>query len=144
MAFLSGNTYIDGDLIVKGNVEVDTISSTGVKFAQLVDSSDGYIALTTSSGNLKKSTIHENTSDGVTTYTLGSTSSISLPSKPLTITSSAVTINTPVDQITATGNIGSLTWVYADGTTSTASSNPSGAKPNTSNPVEYPVGVKLV
>src|SRR5574344_2105096 len=35
MAFLKGNTYIDGDLIVDGDIEVGSLSANGVNFTQI-------------------------------------------------------------------------------------------------------------
>ena len=46
MAFLKGNTYIDGDLIVDGDIEVGSLSANGVSFTQIEKGEDGKIALT--------------------------------------------------------------------------------------------------
>ena len=52
MAFLKGNTYIDGDLIVDGDIAVGSLSSKDVAFTQLINPEDNYIAVTTSAGHL--------------------------------------------------------------------------------------------
>ena len=144
MAFLKGNTYVDGDLIVDGDISVGSLSSKGVAFTQLINPQDNYVALTTSSGNLTPSTIRETiAADGTATYSLNSISAVNTNSSPLTINSSSVTINTPVDKVTTAPASGKLTWVYSDGTTCLASTSPTGAKPGSSNPIVFPVGVKL-
>ena len=145
MAFLKGNTYIDGDLIVDGDITVGSLSSKDVAFTQLVNPEDNYIAITTSAGNLTTSTIRETTdaSTGITNYQLNSISTVDASGKSLSIESNSVTINTPVDKVTTAPASGKLTWVYRDGTTCLASTSPTGAKPGSSNPVVFPVGVKL-
>ncbi len=145
MAFLKGNTYIDGDLIVDGDIAVESLSSKGVAFAQLVSPQDNYIAITTSAGNLTPSSISEttDTSTGATKYQLNSISTVDASGKSLSIESSSVTINTPVDKVTVAPASRQLTWVYSDGTTCLVSTSPTGAKPGTSNPIAYPTGVKL-
>ena len=144
MAFLKGNTYVDGDLIVDGDISVGSLSSKGVAFTQLIDPQDNYVALTTSSGNLTPSTIRETiAADGTATYSLNSISAVNTNSNPLTINSSSVTINTPVDKVTVAPASRQLTWVYSDGTTCLVSTSPTGAKPGSSNPITYPTGVKL-
>lgn len=144
MAFLKGNTYVDGDLIVDGDVTVGSLSSKGVTFTQLVGNpSDNFIALTTSEGNLTSSTISE-TNDGTeVSYNLNSISKINAEGRSLSINSKSVTINTPVDMVTTAPASGKLYWVYGDGTTCLAETNSTGAKPGSSNPIEYPTGVKL-
>ena len=145
MAFLKGNTYIDGDLIVDGDIAVGSLSSKDVAFTQLVNPEDNYIAVTTSAGNLTPSSIRETTdaSTGVTKYQLNSVSAVDASGKSLSINSNSVTINTPVDKVTTAPASGNLTWVYKDGTTCLASTSPTGAKPGSSNPIVFPVGVKL-
>ena len=145
MAFLKGNTYVDGDLIVDGDITVGSLSSKGVAFTQLIDPQDNYVALTTSSGNLTPSTIRETiAADGTATYSLNSISAVDTDNNPLTINSSSVTINTAVDKITTAPASGQLYWEYSDGATYSAATYPTGARPGTSNPAEYPTGVKLV
>lgn len=144
MAFLKGNTYVDGDLIVDGDISVGSLSSKGVAFTQLINPQDNYVALTTSSGNLTPSTIRETiAADGTATYSLNSISAVNTNSSPLTINSSSVTINTPVDKVVTKPASGQLTWIYSDGSTCLATTSPTGAKPGSSNPKIYPVGVKL-
>ena len=145
MAFLKGNTYIDGDLIVDGDITVGSLSSKDVTFTQLEKHEDNFIAITTSAGNLTTSTIREttNASTGVTEYQLNSVSAIDASGKSLSIESSSVTINTPVDKVTTAPASGKLTWVYPDGTTCLASTSPTGAKPGSSKPTVYPEGVRL-
>ena len=145
MAFLKGNTYIDGDLIVDGDITVGSLSSKDVTFTQLEKHEDNFIAITTSAGNLTTSTIREttNASTGVTEYQLNSVSAIDASGKSLSIESSSVTINTPVDKVTTAPASGKLTWVYSDGTTCLASTSPTGAKPGSSKPIVYPEGVRL-
>ena len=145
MAFLKGNTYIDGDLIVDGDITVGSLSSKDVTFTQLEKHEDNFIAITTSAGNLTTSTIRETTdaSTGVTEYQLNSVSAIDASGKSLSIESSSVTINTPVDKVTTAPASGKLTWVYSDGTTCLASTSPTGAKPGSSKPIVYPEGVRL-
>lgn len=145
MAFLKGNTYIDGDLIVDGDIAVESLSSKGVAFAQLVSPQDNYIAITTSAGNLTPSSISETTdaSTGATKYQLNSISTVDASGKSLSIESSSVTINTPVDKVTVAPASRQLAWVYSDGTTCLVSTSPTGAKPGSSNPITYPTGVKL-
>ena len=145
MAFLKGNTYIDGDLIVDGDITVGSLSSKDVTFTQLEKHEDNFIAITTSAGNLTTSTIRETTdaSTGVTKYQLNSVSAIDASGKSLSIESSSVTINTPVDKVTTAPASGKLTWVYSDGTTCLASTSPTGAKPGSSKPIVYPEGVRL-
>ena len=70
MAFLKGNTYIDGDLIVDGDIEVGSLSANGVSFTQIEKGEDGKIALTNSRGNLQPSSISETGDGTTTTYTL--------------------------------------------------------------------------
>ena len=145
MAFLKGNTYVDGDLIVDGDITVGSLSSKGVAFTQLIDPQDNYVALTTSLGNLTPSTIRETiAADGTATYSLNSISAVDTDNNPLTINSSSVTINTAVDKITTAPASGQLYWEYSDGATYSAATYPTGARPGTSNPAEYPTGVKLV
>ena len=145
MAFLKGNTYIDGDLIVDGDITVGSLSSKGVAFTQLVgEPEDNFIALTTSDGNLTTSSIRETTSGSASTYTLNSISTVDASGKDLSINSSSVAINTPVDKVTTAPASGQLYWVYRDGTTRSAAEAPTGEKKGVSNPKEYPVGVKLV
>ena len=144
MAFLKGNTYIDGDLIVDGDITVGSLSSKGVAYTQLVNPQDNYIAITTSAGNLTPSTIRETTSAGTATYQLNSVSTVDASGKSLSINSNSVTINTPVDKVTTEPASGQLTWIYSDGTTCPASTSPTGAKPGYSNPIIYPTGAKLV
>lgn len=144
MAFLKGNTYVDGDLIVNGDVAVGSLSSKGVAFTQLVDNpSDNFIALTTSEGNLTSSTISETNDGAEVSYNLNSISKINAEGRSLSINSKSVTINTPVDVVTTAPASRQLYWVYSDGTTCSAADNLDGAKPGSSNPVIYPVGVKL-
>ena len=114
MAFLKGNTYIDGDLIVDGDIEVGSLSANGVSFTQIEKGEDGKIALTNSRGNLQPSSISETGDGTTTTYTLAKISEISVAGNPLTVSSSKVTINTPVNEITAS-KPGTLYWVYKDG-----------------------------
>lgn len=144
MAFLKGNTYIDGDLFVDGDVTVGSLSSKGVAFTQLIDPQDNFIALTTSSGNLTPSTIRETiAADGTATYRLNGISTVNTLSNPLTIDSSSVTINTPVNRVVTKPAGGQLTWIYSDGSTCLATDSPTGAKPGSSNPRIYPTGVTL-
>ena len=145
MAFLKGNTYIDGDLIVDGDITVGSLSSKDVAFTQLEKHEDNFIAITTSAGNLTTSTIRETTdaSTGITKYQLNSVSTVDASGKSLSIESNSVTINTPVDKVTTAPASKKLTWVYSDGTTCLASTSPTGAKPGSSNPIVFPVGVKL-
>ena len=144
MAFLKGNTYVDGDLIVDGDISVGSLSSKGVAFTQLIDPQDNYVALTTSSGNLTPSTIRETiAADGTATYRLNSISAVNTNSNPLTINSSSVTINTPVNKVVTQPASGQLTWIYSDGSTCLATTSPTGAKPGSSNPKVYPVGATL-
>ena len=145
MAFLKGNTYIDGDLIVDGDITVGSLSSKDVAFTQLEKHEDNFIAITTSAGNLTTSTIRETTdaSTGTTKYQLNSVSTVDASGKSLSIESNSVTINTPVDKVTTAPASRNLTWVYSDGTTCLASTSPTGAKPGSSNPIVFPVGVKL-
>ena len=144
MAFLKGNTYVDGNLIVDGDITVGSLSSKGVAFTQLINPQDNYVALTTSSGNLTPSTIRETLSAGGTaTYSLNNISAVTTNNSPLTINSSSVTINTPVNKVTTQPASGQLTWIYSDGSTCLATSSPTGVKPGSSNPRVYPVGVKL-
>ena len=144
MAFLKGNTYIDGDLIVDGNVTVGSLSSKGVAFTQLVNPEDNKLAITTSDGNLRPSAIRETTSGNTATYDLSSISEISTSGNPLTVNSSSVTFNIPVDEIVSKQTGGQLAWVYSDGKTYSAATYPTGARPGTSNPNIYPVGVTLI
>ena len=144
MAFLKGNTYIDGDLIVDGNVTVGSLSSKGVAFTQLVNPEDNKLAITTSDGNLRPSAIRETTSGNTATYDLSSISEISTSGNPLTVNSSSVTLNIPVDEIVSKQTGGQLAWVYSDGKTYSAATYPTGARPGTSNPNIYPVGVTLI
>ena len=143
MAFLKGNTYIDGDLIVDGDIEVGSLSANGVSFTQIEKGEDGKIALTNSRGNLQPSSISETGDGTTTTYTLAKISEISVAGNPLTVFSSKVTINTPVNEITAS-KPGTLYWVYKDGSSRAATNADDGRKTGTSNPYEYPVGVKFV
>ena len=143
MAFLKGNTYIDGDLIVDGDIEVGSLSASGVSFTQIEKGEDGKIALTNSRGNLQPSSISETGDGTTTTYTLAKISEISVAGNPLTVSSSKVTINTPVNEITAS-KPGTLYWVYRDGSSRAATNADDGKKTGTSNPYEYPVGVKFV
>ena len=143
MAFLKGNTYIDGDLIVDGDIEVGSLSASGVSFTQIEKGEDGKIALTNSRGNLQPSSISETGDGTTTTYTLANISEISVAGNPLTVSSSKVTINTPVNEITAS-KPGTLYWVYKDGSSRAATNADDGRKTGTSNPYEYPVGVKFV
>ena len=145
MAFLKGNTYIDGDLIVDGDITVGSLSSKDVAFTQLVNPEDNYVAITTSAGNLRPSSIRETTdaSTGVTEYQLNSVSAIDASGKSLSINSNSVAINTPVDKVTTAPASKQLYWVYSDGTTCSAATNSTGAKPGSSNPIIFPVGVKL-
>ena len=143
MAFLKGNTYIDGDLIVDGDIEVGSLSANGVSFTQIEKGEDGKIALTNSRGNLQPSSISETGDGTTTTYTLARISEISVAGNPLTVSSSKVTINTPVNEITAS-KPGTLYWVYRDGSSRAATNADDGRKTGTSNPYEYPVGVKFV
>lgn len=143
MAFLKGNTYIDGDLIVDGDIEVGSLSASGVSFTQIEKGEDGKIALTNSRGNLQPSSISETGDGTTTTYTLAKISEISVAGNPLTVSSSKVTINTPVNEITAS-KPGTLYWVYKDGSSRAATNADDGRKTGTSNPYEYPVGVKFV
>lgn len=143
MAFLKGNTYIDGDLIVDGDIEVGSLSANGVSFTQIEKGEDGKIALTNSRGNLQPSSISETGDGTTTTYTLARISEISVAGNPLTVSSSKVTINTPVNEITAS-KPGTLYWVYKDGSSRVATNADDGRKTGTSNPYEYPVGVKFV
>lgn len=143
MAFLKGNTYIDGDLIVDGDIEVGSLSANGVSFTQIEKGEDGKIALTNSRGNLQPSSISETGDGTTTTYTLAKISEISVAGNPLTVSSSKVTINTPVNEITAS-KPGTLYWVYKDGSSRAVTNADDGRKTGTSNPYEYPVGVKFV
>lgn len=143
MAFLKGNTYIDGDLIVDGDIEVGSLSANGVSFTQIEKGEDGKIALTNSRGNLQPSSISETGDGTTTTYTLANISEISVAGNPLTVSSSKVTINTPVNEITAS-KPGTLYWVYEDGSSRAVTNADDGRKTGTSNPYEYPVGVKFV
>ena len=144
MAFLKGNTYVDGDLIVDGNITVGSLSSKGVAFTQLVNPEDNKLAITTSDGNLRPSAIRETTSGNTATYDLSSISEISTSGNSLTINSSSVTLNVPVDEIVSKQTGGQLYWVYSDGRTYSAATYPTGARPGTSNPNIYPVGVTLI
>ena len=144
MAFLKGNTYIDGDLIVDDNVTVGSLSSKGVAFTQLVNPEDNKLAITTSDGNLRPSAIRETTSGNTATYDLSSISEISTSGNPLTVNSSSVTLNIPVDEIVSKQTGGQLAWVYSDGKTYSAATCPTGVRPGTSNPNIYPVGVTLI
>ena len=144
MAFLKGNTYIDGDLIVDGNITVGSLSSKGVAFTQLVNPEDNKLAITTSDGNLRPSAIRETTSGNTATYALSSISEINTSGNPLTVNSSSVTLNVPVDEIVSKQTGGQLAWVYSDGKTYSAATYPTGARPGTSNPNIYPVGVTLI
>ena len=142
MAFLKGNTYIDGDLFVDGDVTVGSLSSKGVAFTQLENPEDSYIALTTSKGTLRPSAIHETRSGSATVYSLSNISEISTGANSLTINSSSVTLNVPVDEIVSKQTGGQLYWEYRDGRTYSAADCPTGARPGTF-PKEYPIGVKL-
>ena len=144
MAFLKGNTYVDGDLIVDGNITVGSLSSKGVAFTQLVNPEDNKLAITTSDGNLRPSAIRETTSGNTATYDLSSISEISTSGNPLTVNSSSVTLNVPVDEIVSKQTGGQLAWVYSDGKTYLAATYPTGVRPGTSNPNIYPVGVTLI
>lgn len=151
MAFLKGNTYIDGDLIVDGDITVGSLSSKGVSFTQLINPADNYIALTTSTGNLTPSSISEtisSTGDSenstVAIYSLNSISTINAKGRPLSIDSNSVIIDTAVDKITTAPASGQLYWEYSDGATYPAATYPTGERPGTSNPAEYPTGVRLV
>lgn len=144
MAFLKGNTYVDGDLIVDGNITVGSLSSKGVAFTQLVNPEDNKLAITTSDGNLRPSAIRETTSGNTATYDLSSISEISTSGNPLTVNSSSVTLNVPVDEIVSKQTGGQLYWVYSDGRTYSAATYPTGVRPGTSNPNIYPVGVTLI
>lgn len=144
MAFLKGNTYVDGDLIVDGNITVGSLSSKGVAFTQLVNPEDNKLAITTSDGNLRPSAIRETTSGNTATYDLSSISEISTSGNPLTVISSSVTLNVPVDEIVSKQTGGQLYWVYSDGRTYSAATYPTGVRPGTSNPNIYPVGVTLI
>ena len=144
MAFLKGNTYVDGDLIVDGNITVGSLSSKGVAFTQLVNPEDNKLAITTSDGNLRPSAIRETTSGNTATYDLSSISEISTSGNPLTVNSSSVTLNVPVDEIVSKQTGGQLAWVYSDGKTYPAATYPTGVRPGTSNPNIYPVGVTLI
>ena len=143
MAFLKGNTYVDGDLIVDGNITVGSLSSKGVAFTQLVNPEDNKLAVTTSDGNLRPSAIRETTSGNTATYDLSSISEISTSGNPLTVNSSSVTLNVPVDEIVSKQTGGQLYWVYIDGRTYSAVDYPTGAIPKIF-PKEYPVGVTLI
>ena len=143
MAFLKGNTYVDGDLIVDGNITVGSLSSKGVAFTQLVNPEDNKLAITTSDGNLRPSAIRETTSGNTATYDLSSISEISTSGNPLTVNSSSVTLNVPVDEIVSKQTGGQLYWVYSDGRTYSAATYPTGARPETF-PKEYPTGVTLI
>lgn len=142
MAFLKGNTYIDGDLFVDGDVTVGSLSSKGVAFTQLENPRDNYIALTTSKGTLTPSAIYETSSGSATVYNLSNISEISTGANSLTINSSSVTLNVPVDEIVSRQTGGQLYWEYKDGRTYSAADYPTGARPGTF-PKEYPIGVKL-
>ena len=142
MAFLKGNTYVDGDLIVDGNITVGSLSSKGVAFTQLVNPEDNKLAVTTSDGNLRPSAIRETTSGNTATYDLSSISEISTSGNPLTVNSSSVTLNVPVDEIVSKQTGGQLYWEYKDGRTYSAADYPTGARPGTF-PKEYPIGVRL-
>ena len=144
MAFLKGNTYVDGDLIVDGNITVGSLSSKGVAFTQLVNPEDNKLAITTSDGNLRPSAIRETTSGNTATYDLSSISEISTSGNPLTVNSSSVTLNVPVDEIVSKQTGGQLYWVYSDGRTYSAATYSTGVRPGTSNPNIYPVGVTLI
>ena len=141
MAFLKGNTYIDGDLIVDGDISVGSLSAAGVNFTQIEGTPEDYrIALTNSSGNLISSTIKETSSGTTSTYTLNNISNIDMGSNNLTVISPEVTINTPVNKVTA-GEAGTMYWIYADGSSRVATESDDGRKSGTSDPYEYPVGV---
>lgn len=144
MAFLKGNTYIDGDLFVDGDVTVGSLSSKGVAFTQLENPKDNYIALTTSKGTLTPSAIRETSSGSATVYNLSNISEISTGANSLTINSSSITLNVPVDDIVSKQTGGQLAWVYSDGKTYLAATYPTGVRPGTSNPNIYPVGVTLI
>ena len=131
MAFLKGNTYVDGDLIVDGNITVGSLSSKGVAFTQLVNPEDNKLAITTSDGNLRPSAIRETTSGNTATYDLSSISEISTSGNPLTVNSSSVTLNVPVDEIVSKQTGGQLYWVYKDGRTYSTVDYPTGARPET-------------
>ena len=144
MAFLKGNTYVDGDLIVDGKITVGALTSEGVAFTQLVNPEDNKLAITTSDGNLRPSAIRETTSGNTATYDLSSISEIKTGSNSLTISSSSVTLDTHIDKIFTKQVDSQLAWVYSDGATYSAATCPTGVRPGSSNPKEYPVGVTLI